>query len=458
MNLNRKISGFVSHLLLVFALYVIPSSVSADEFERSKNSADSLNSVYQLSSDLIYKNGTGNNLPDLLKLGLRINPSIKESFYNWRAAIDRASFAGTLPDPVLSFGYFMERVETRVGPQRYKIGLRQSLPWFGTLGTKSDVARSEALASEMNYESRKQSVTHDIKTVYYELYYLGKLKSLTLANFEILKFWESVTQTKYKTAQVSHHDLIKVQIELGILEDRLIGIDKMIPPVKSNLAALLNSSDISEISIPDTIYIEDISTEIQFILDRIIDGNPALKSIAYGVQKGKAAVRLSGKISMPAFTIGVDYIETGPALIPSMPESGKDPLMLNVGMTLPIWFGKNKAVKNQSRARLMAEENKLANARNTLIARVEKILFEYDEAKRKLVLYRDGLIPRAEEALNVGYAAFQAGQIDIVSLLDSQRQLLHFQEVYERARTDLAIKISKIEMLMGKPLTFEEHN
>ncbi|MFH1699699.1 MAG: TolC family protein [Candidatus Zixiibacteriota bacterium] len=443
----------IRHILVFILAMVIvltPLNSLADHFDISKKKADSLNLSYQLSGELTINNEACNGLSNLLKLGMTTNPLLKESFYNWRAAIDRTSFAGALPDPVLSFGYFMQNVETRVGPQRYRIGLKQSLPWFGTLGARGEVAKSEALASEMNYESIKQSVTHDIKTVFYELYYLGKLKSLIHANLEILKFWETVTQTKYKTGQISHHDLIKVQIELGILEDRLIGIDKTFRPIKSHLAALLNLSDISNISIPDTIQIDDISIDIQSILDRIIDNNPALKSMEYDVQKEKAGVRLSGKNTMPVFTLGVDYIETGPALIPSMPESGKDPLMLNIGMTLPIWFGKNKAVRNQSKSRLMAQENKLTNARNRLIARVEKVLFEYDEAQRKIDLYKDGLIPRAEEALNVGYAAFQAGNIDIVSLLDSQRQLLHFQEIYERSRTDLAIKISEIEMLMGK--------
>lgn len=450
MRLKRKISNPVANLFLLFVFYAAPATVLADELEHSKIRADSINSSYQLSSNSINYSDSGYKLSNLLEVGMKGNPYIKESFYNWRAAIDRASIAGALPDPVLSFGYFMESVETRVGPQRYRIGLKQTLPWFGTLGNRSKIAQNEALAVEKNYESRKQSVSHKIKASYYELYYLSKLKSLTFANFEILKFWESVTQSKYKTGQISHHDLIKVQLEMSVLEDRLIGIDRMIRPVKSNIAALLNLPDISEISIPDSIDIENLPTDMQAILDKITVGNLTLKSMKYKVEKEKAALQLSGKKSMPVFTIGVDYIETGPALNPTISESGKDPLMINVSMTLPIWFGKNNAIQNQSRARLNAEESKLVNEQNNLHATAEKTLYEYEEAQRKMILYKDALIPRAEEAVNVGYTAFQTGQIDIVNLLDSQRQLLHFQEEYQRARTDLAIKISEIEMLMGK--------
>lgn len=50
-----------------------------------------------------------------------------------------------LPDPRLSFGFFINEVETRVGPQRAKIGLQQTFPWIGKLQDRHDAASREKL-------------------------------------------------------------------------------------------------------------------------------------------------------------------------------------------------------------------------------------------------------------------------------------------------------------------------
>jgi outer membrane protein TolC len=91
-------------------------------------------------------------------------------------------------------------------------------------------------------------------------------------------------------------------------------------------------------------------------------------------------------------------------------------------------------------------------ARNQLIAFTKMIVFEYANAMRKASLYRDGLVPKAEQALNAGYTAYQAGEADFLDLLDAQRQLLAFQLQLEKARTDLAIRRAEIEMIISREI------
>jgi outer membrane protein TolC len=62
-------------------------------------------------------------------------------------------------------------------------------------------------------------------------------------------------------------------------------------------------------------------------------------------------------------------------------------------------------------------------------------------------------VPKAEQALNASYAAYQAGETDFLNLLDAQRQLLDFQLMFERSRTDLAMRGAEIEMITGRELT-----
>ncbi|MBW2217586.1 MAG: TolC family protein, partial [Deltaproteobacteria bacterium] len=68
---------------------------------------------------------------------------------------------------------------------------------------------------------------------------------------------------------------------------------------------------------------------------------------------------------------------------------------------------------------------------------------------RKISLYRDSLLPKAEQNIKVTQLAFTADKAGFLDLIDSQRILLGFQLDHERAIADSAQRQAEIEMLTG---------
>ena len=64
------------------------------------------------------------------------NPGLKAKFNDYMASLELAPQVKALPDPTVSFGYFISPVETRVGPQQFKISASQMFPWFGSRRAK----------------------------------------------------------------------------------------------------------------------------------------------------------------------------------------------------------------------------------------------------------------------------------------------------------------------------------
>jgi outer membrane protein TolC len=377
---------------------------------------------------------------------------LKAVFYQWNSVLEQSGYTGALPDPWFSYAYFIENVETRVGPQNQAFRLRQPFPWFGTLGAKKDITLKAANAAYQKFESEKLKLFYQVKSAYYEYYYLGRDIAITRENLALLTFWESVARAKYRVALKQHPDVIKAQVELGKLEDRLSTIEDMVEPVVARLRAVMNLPDSVQLAVPSEIAIEEVTVHRDSVFAQVLANNPDLKSLQHLIDKDYAARRLAGKLSLPSFFVGVDYIDVGPAVNPGLPDSGKDAWMASVGVSLPIWFGANKARKKEAEAQYRRAQNTYADAQNRLYAFTERILFEYDDALRKTRLYRDGLIPKAEQSLNAHYTAYQAGETDFLNLLDAQRQLLDFQLQHERSRSNLAIKRAEIEMVTGTSL------
>ncbi len=337
-----------------------------------------------------------------------------------------------------------------MGPQRQALSLKQSFPWFGTLAAKGDVEFEAAAAAYQEFQSRRLRLNYSLKSAFYEYYYLGQEIALTGENLELLKFWESVSRTRYKAALKAHPDVIRAQVELGKLEDRLLTLEDQLEPTMSSIRALLNLPDSVKLPLPGRIDINEESLDLDSLKKVARESNPDILLLLHLKEKEAAGVRLARNSSYPDFTVGLDYIQTGPAPNPAIPESGKDPWIIGVSLNLPIWFGKNSAKAEEARARQKEVEYELMDARLQLEAYTEDLLFQYDDALRKLRLYRDGLVPKAEQSLNTSYTAYRAGELDFLNVLDAQRQLLSFQLRFERAKADLEIRRAELEMLTGR--------
>lgn len=450
LGIDWRKTGLIASALFWGSFCLAAGSLSATN--PWQDIADSVTIEYESENQTFPGIDSTATLDDYLAFAALKSPSLRRAFYNWIAALEKTGYAGALPDPKISFGQFIENVETRVGPQNQKLSLKQAFPWFGTLGSRKEMASEAAKAAFQRYQAEKLKLFYSVRAVYYDLYYLGRDIALTRDNLELLKLWESVARTRYKVALRKHPDVIKAQVELGMLEDRLLTLQDKIGPTAARLKAVVNLPNSASIAVPAEIDLVEVEVESQTVLDDALQYNPNLNAMIHLIDKERAGTRLAGKASLPNFMVGVDYINTGEALNPAMDESGKDAMAFGIGINLPIWFGKNKAKKDEARAKLKAAEYNYADARNRLEALVEKIVFQYSDALRKVRLYRDGLIPKAEQALNASYTAYQAAETDFLNVLDAQRQLLAFQLQFERAVSDLAIGRAEIEMITGNEL------
>jgi len=433
----------------VLILIGVPVLYGLDDY-RGGGEIDSLESVFNNRGEIAIPENP--DLEDYLKIAMKNNPVLKSAFYDWKAEIKRAGYAGALSDPMLSFGYYIEHVETRVGPQEYRIGLKQTIPWFGTLGAKKEAAKRAAEAAFHRFQNRELQVRYQVTREFHNLYFLARQIQITRDNFDLLEFWESVARKRYQVGLKDHPDLIKIQVELGKLEDQLQSLQAQADPAKARLRSLLGLADSVDFPLPDTAVLDEPEINPDTITARTLKFNPDLAAMSSLVDSREASMSAAGRSVMPNFTFGVDYIGTGEALNPELEESGKDPWIISAGISIPIWFGKNSAIKSEARARFRSARFNLEQARNQAVERVSQAVFEYQDALRKLRLYRDGLIPKAEEALNSIYSAYESGERDFLSLLDAQRQLLEFHLEKDRAFRNLAVSRAQIELLTGNQL------
>jgi outer membrane protein TolC len=386
------------------------------------------------------------SLQDYLRYAALNNAGLKAAFEQWKAAVEQVPQAESLPDPRVNYGYFIEEVETRIGPQRQKFGIMQVFPWFGKIEARKDAAVANAKAARKQYEARKLKLFFEVKEAFYEYTYLARAIEIARENLELVKGFEEVVRIKYMATAVAHPDFIRAQVELAKIEDVLKNLEDLREPIVARLNAALNRGSFEMLPWPRREKFVPVQIQRGKLIELMRQNNPELAALDFELEAAKSKVELAKKKFYPDVGVGVDSIQT---------DGGEDAVILMFSLNLPIWRDSYKAAHRQAKANVSKTAQQKRQSENTLIARAEGVLYDFEDSFRKIQLYGDILVPKAEELLGASETAYTGGTIDFLSLVDAQRTLLEYQLRYERAVTDNKQKLANLEMLAGAQLPVE---
>ncbi len=387
---------------------------------------------------------------DYIRYALFHSPQVEAAYQRWRAAAERLPQVGALPDPRLSFGFFLDEVETRTGAQQGRIGVQQSFPWPGQLGDREDAASKGASAAWRRFEASRLKVAERVIATLHDLAYLDTTIGITNDNLELLRSFEEVLRARYRVGAGSHPELVRVQVELGQLEDRVIQLRAMRPAYVAELNAVLDRPASTDVPSMDALPGRVASVDAESLSEIARRSNPTLLALDEQMEEQRILTEVARKDGLPDFTVGVDYIVTNDAVGASFPESGDDPILLRFGIGLPVWREKYDAGVRESIARRLAVASDRHDEANRVAAAIHRAWFEHTDADRRVRLYELTLIPKAEESLRASLVGFRAGDTSFLDLLDTERTLLEFSIVAERARADRGKALARLNTLVGE--------
>jgi outer membrane protein TolC len=396
------------------------------------------------------------SLDDLLYYGFQNSPALKAGFSRWKAALENVSQAGVLPDPKLTFAYFLKEVETRVGPQQSKIGIMQKFPWFGKRKLKQNAAVEVASSEKQNFRNIKLLLSYTIKKYYYRFIFIRQKITILKKNIELLKYFEEVVKAKYQSGTADYNDLVKVRIEEKLLHNKLRSVKDSLAPAESKLNAVLNRPPGALLPEWQSIHVFDITYGLKQLSIWVLSNSPSLQALEYKYRASEIRIKLAKKNYYPDISLGLDYIITGDSLPGGSLRN--DPVIVMAQINLPLNFSKIKAQVNQAGyyANMINQQKK--EQKNALLSRLETVYYGYKDAGETADVYTESLIPLAKQSVNIVQSAYETNKADILSLIDSQRTLLGLELEYKRSIRERAEKSAELSMLAGKDLNRENEN
>lgn len=374
------------------------------------------------------------------------NPELQARFNEYMAALEKVPQAKALPDPQVVFAYFIRPVETRMGPQRFRISASQYFPWFGTLKAAENAAVQEARMKYEAFEETRAKLFSDLKSVYYNLYLTRRSAEITLESLELLGSIRQIATVKVASGEASMVDEYRVQMEINEMENQLALLRDRESVLVAEFSNLVNSGEDIFPEVPDDLDAFDFPLDKSAALDSVLQKNHSLLEIEF--QQAALAFRKdeATRKGLPGIRIGLDYTVIGPGET-GLP--GTDALVFpSVGVSIPLYRNKYRAMVRE--IVYLEEANRQAGrgSENRLETLFERTWKEYTDAGRRIRLYASQS-QLARDALKLLEAEYTTAGSGFEEVLRMERSVLKYHLEFERARADKLMAIAYLNYLMG---------
>ena len=379
------------------------------------------------------------------------NPELKARFNEYMASLELIPQVKSLPDPRFAFGYFIQPIETRVGPQQAKISLDQMFPWFGQLKANENVAVEFSKAKYEVFEEAKSRLFFEVKSGYYDLYFTKKAVSIMLENINILNTFRELSLIKVEAGMSSAVDQLRIEMEIADIENQLASLKDHVVFQTVAFNNLLNVDNEATIFFPDTLVRPGFEVNELDILDSIRSNNHQLAKLDFELSAFQGKEKVARKMGSPSINLGFDYIFIGKSDNPNLESgmSGKDAIVFpRIGLTLPLYRKKYKAMVQETVYQQQAVSNQKVAQTNVLETLSGKAFKEYRDGNRRLALYQrqTALAYQAMQILQTDYAT---NNKDFEEVLRMEKRVLKYALELEKARADLNASVAFIQYLTG---------
>ncbi len=396
--------------------------------------------------------GTTAGLAEFVAYAVAKNPLLQSWADRHTASTEVAAQVSALPDPMLSYGFFARTPETRVGPQENVVGLSQKLPFPGKLSLRGQIARKDAEVWERTYEERLLDLVHDVSRSYYDYYRVFHVIRVTEEEKDVIRRMQDVAQVRYASGIVTQQDVLKAQLSLSALEDKLTTLRRDLKSVSARLNHYLDRAPDAPLAEPRLRPRVLGGENIDALYARARDDRPELAAAAVNIEKAQAARTLARREYYPDLTLSVNYTFVDERPLPLLEDNGKDVLQLKAAINLPIWLGKRRARVREAEANIAMARNRRAGLRTKIASEVQDTYSRVTAAHELVRLYDGVIIPQAQQTFLASQAGYQTGKVDFLNYLDSQRMLLSLRQTRITLVADLGRQHVDLERAVGAGL------
>lgn len=386
------------------------------------------------------------NLQDLIDEGVKNSPELRAFESRVDAARFRIPQAKSLPDPMFMFGYQNEGFQRiTIGEEPQAMGmfnLSQMFFFPGKRSLKEEMAKWDAEGLAALYNAAKLRLAARIKEIYYDLFLAYKTIDILKERTDLFSRVEEAATARYGSGMGSQQEVVMAQTEKYMLLEK----EEMQKQKIQALQGMLNTTIGRPVNSPLGRPQESPETRFSMGLDEILslakERSPEVASKEKMVRGAEAKVKMANKEYYPDVTIGASYFPRTQGLL--------DMWNLTATINLPIYFKtKQDQAVLEANASLNEAKYELQATEYMLASTIRESYSMETSAERLVGLYRDALIPKAQQDVQLGMSGYVAGKTEAITVVSRLKAFLDVELLYWGQRTEREKAIARLHAITG---------
>jgi len=387
------------------------------------------------------------SLPLLLDEVLLRHPSLTSAIDAWRAAAAKYPQAVSLDDPMFDFMMAPGTIGDDELDFAYVLQGRQKIPWCGKRPLRGAVAHHEAQAMAHEADDVRRRLIAATQLAFYDYVVVAALEKLNDDNRRAVATFRSNAVTRYESDLVLQQDVLLADVELAKLERRAIELFRQRRVAVARINTLLLRLPGSPLPSPprwsDALSPLPSSELLQALASQ---QRPDLAARQSRIRAAQASLGLAQREYYPDLEFSGAYN--------TMWQGADEPMQGQVGLSVnvPLARGRRSGAVRESAAMVSQNRAEWQNLSLDVQQEVQEAYERLRESHGVLTLYRDRILPAAEQSVESAVAGYVSGRLDFLRLIEAERELISLREERVMAELDYHSRTAELERAIAGPV------
>ncbi len=389
------------------------------------------------------------SVEDAVATALGSNPEIRAAVRRLSLVQLRTATARSLDDPMLMMRDWDTPVTKPWDLNRAQlmVSIQQTFPSRLKRDARARLAEDDAGVAAFDLETLRQELAAEVRKLCFELLRNADELRLQARQSSLLKESLDVALAQYATGKDSQADVLRAQMALTRLNEKLIELEEERDNARAELNALMGRPADEAIEIAGSYALPAALPSIEELEQTAMEHRPELAALRTQIARSRDEGKLTRLWLKPDFTVGLGYM-----LMPAGSDA-RNAYMAEVTMNLP-WLNRERhdGEAKQADAATDVSQAELDARAASVFLEIRQAQIAVLAAEKRVKLYRDTLLPQAEASFKASTAAYQNNRAEFMSLIDAQNLLLEIQTATYKASAAADEGRSQVERAIGAPI------
>jgi outer membrane protein TolC len=376
------------------------------------------------------------------------NPSLAQMTAAWEAASARYPQVTSLDDPMFAGMIAPSSFGSNAVEPGYRVEVSQKLPFPGKLRLRGQRALAESSAARNDVDDMRVRLIEAARLAFYDYFLVDRAISVNQEGLRLLKEFRQNAETRYKTGLVPQQDLLQADVEIGRQRERGVTLERVRKVAMARINTLRNvPPDEPLLPAPQKLGVGAGLPPVAGLQALALSQRPDLKALQDRIAVEQAALAVALRDYYPDAEVLAAY----DTIMGNGPSRDLAP-QIGFRLNLPVRLGRRHAAVAEAQAKIVQKQAELMSQVNQVQFQVQEAYAQLVESQRILALYNKEILPAAEKNVKAAQAAYVAGKIPFLSLIEAERNVVNLRDRYFEATADYFRRQANLERVIAAPL------